>query len=57
MSVPIYECVQSRSCPYEWVVEAIDYDDEGVIYAATFSGPDAQKRAEEYTAWKNGATK
>lgn len=53
MPTPVYECVQSALCPDEWVAEAIDYDDEGVIYAALFSGPDAQKRAEEYTAWMN----
>lgn len=50
----LFECVKSRVCQDEWVVEAIDYASEGVIYAATFSGPGAKERAEEYTAWKNG---
>lgn len=49
----LYECQKSRWCADEWVVEAIDYDSEGVIYAATFSGPGAEMRAEEYAAWKN----
>lgn len=49
----VYECVKSRFCLDEWVVEAIDYGSEGEIYAATFSGPGAQQRAEEYAAWKN----
>lgn len=48
-----YECQKSKSCIDEWVVEAIDYDSEGEIYAATFSGHGAQERAEEYAAWKN----
>lgn len=48
-----YECVKSRVCQDEWVVEAIDYGSEGQIYAATFSGPGAEERAREYAAWKN----
>lgn len=48
-----YECVKSRFCPDEWVVEAIDHASEGEIYAATFSGPGAEERAEEYARWKN----
>lgn len=52
-STLVYECVKSRFCQDEWVVEAIDYASEGEIYAATFSGPEAQQCAEEYAAWKN----
>lgn len=49
----MFECVKSKVCADEWIVEAIDHDNEGVIYAATFSGPGAGARAAEYTAWKN----
>jgi len=37
-----------------WRVEANAYENEGAVYVAIFSGPDAQKRAEEYAALKNG---
>jgi hypothetical protein len=47
-----YEVQPSRLTPDEWVVEAIDHDSEGEIYAALFSGPGAQGRAEEYATWK-----
>lgn len=47
-----WEVVQSRWCPADWIVEAIDYQNEGQVYVATFSGPLAQERAEEYAAWK-----
>lgn len=48
----IYEFIESRFCPGEWVVEAIGED--GAIYAAIFSGYYAKDRATEYAAWKNG---
>ena len=51
----VFECVQSRAEEDEWIVEAIDYGSEGEIYAATFSGPGAEKRAREYAAWKNSS--
>ena len=35
-----------------WLVEAIDHDSEGEIYAAAFSGPGAEERAREYRAFK-----
>lgn len=47
-----YECAPSRWTQDEWVVEAIDHESEGVIYAALFSGPGAQGRAEEYATRK-----
>lgn len=47
-----YEVQQSRLTPDEWVVEAIDHESEGEVYAALFSGPGAKERAEEYAAWK-----
>ena len=42
-----YEVVPGRDAPGEWRVEAIDYDNEGQVYVAIFSGPGAQERAEE----------
>ena len=33
-----------------WTIEAIDSD--GSIYKTDFTGPDAEKRAEEYMLWK-----
>ena len=49
-----YETVPDRHSKTEWRVEAIDYDHDGAILVAVFSGPDAKRRAEEYAAWKNG---
>ena len=43
-------------CKYfsgEWIVEAIDFDGEGEVDLTRFSGPLAEDRAREYTAWKN----
>jgi hypothetical protein len=36
-----------------WRVEAIDYDNEGVVYVAIFTGPRSHDRAEEYAAFKS----
>ena len=47
-----YETKASRYCVDEWVVEAINREGDGEIYAALFSGPLAKERAEEYAAWK-----
>jgi hypothetical protein len=43
--------LQSGGAPIEWSVEAIDPAD-GAIYQAIFIGPEAEKRAREYAAWK-----
>ena len=48
-----YTVVQSRSDADEWIAEAIDHTSEGEIYVATFSGPRAHSRADEYAAWMN----
>ena len=51
-----YEVVKGEN--YEWVVEAIDYDDEvdsGIIYRTVFCGYDAEGQSREYAAWKNEA--
>jgi hypothetical protein len=38
-----------------WRVEAIDHASDGVVYGTIFTGPNAQRRAEEYAAFKNTA--
>lgn len=50
-----YEVVRSRDAVEddEYRVEAIDYDHDGQVYVAIFSGPNARKRAEEYAKFKN----
>jgi 5-methylcytosine-specific restriction enzyme A len=49
-----YDVVESGPSRFpEWLVEAINAGGEGELYSALFSGPDAQRRAEEYAAWKN----
>ena len=45
-----YEVIQDGS---EWRVEAIDYDSDGQVYVAIFSGPGAQARAREYARFKS----
>lgn len=52
MAALTYEIVESPVYPDHWHVEAID--DEGEVLVAVFSGPDAQRRAAEYSDWKNG---
>lgn len=49
-----FQIVEDRNDSSSWRVEAIDYDNEGVIYQALFMGPGAHERAGEYAAWKNG---
>ncbi len=41
--------------PHEWRVEAIDYESEGEVYVAIFTGPKARERADEYARFKNKA--
>jgi hypothetical protein len=36
----------------DWVVEAINHEDDGQIYTTIFSGSDTEKRAREYFDWK-----
>lgn len=47
-----HEVIQSNRDPGEWRVEAIDYESDGQIYVAIFTGPDARQRAHEYAEWK-----
>ena len=46
-----YECVFSAR-DRGWVVEAIDFDNDGEVYRALFTGPAAEQRAREYAEWK-----
>jgi hypothetical protein len=48
-----YEAIPARDTAGEWVVEAINHDNDGEVYMARFSGPHAEDRANEYAAWKN----
>ena len=48
-----YTVVRSQTDTDEWIAEGIDHDSEGEIYVATFSGPNAQSRADEYAVWMN----
>jgi hypothetical protein len=47
-----YEASKDKNST-DWRVEAIDFENEGNVYIALFSGPDARARAEEYAQWKN----
>jgi hypothetical protein len=46
------EIVERKDTPNAWGVEAIDYNNDGAIYMAVFSGPDAKERALEYARSK-----
>lgn len=46
------EVVPRKDAPGSWGVEAIDYEDDGAISVAIFSGPDAKERALEYARSK-----
>ena len=48
------EVVERRDAPGVWGVEAINYEGDGEIYTAIFSGPDAKGRAIEYADMKYG---
>lgn len=49
----VYEAFLSGRNLDEWKVEGVDYDHDGQVYVAIFSGPAAMIRAEEYAAFKN----
>lgn len=48
-----FEVLEDRRNPGDWRVEAMDFEDEGKVYVAIFSGPDAKERAHEYASFKN----
>jgi hypothetical protein len=50
-----YEVVEDRNYRGCWLVEAINYEGDGEIYSASFSGPNAESLAVEYAAWKNNS--
>lgn len=45
--------VVNTSVPVSWTLEFIDED--GGIEMTSFTGPDSEKRARDYAAWKYGA--
>lgn len=47
-----YEVSKDAVFPYEWRVEAIDFDGDGDCFVTLFSGPDSESRAREYADWK-----
>lgn len=50
-----YETIEDNRHPGDYRVEAIDTEGDGEVYVAIFTGPDAQKRAQEYADWKNAS--
>jgi hypothetical protein len=48
-----YITFEDKQCPPDWRVEAFDTK-TGESYIAIFSGPEAEKRAAEYLAFKSG---
>ena len=48
----VYQVAESRDYPGHWHVEAIAED--GSVFVAVFSGPEASERAAQYADWKNG---
>lgn len=48
-----YECIESKR-DGGWAVEAIDYENEGVVMRALFTGFGAALRAMEYANFQNG---
>jgi hypothetical protein len=49
-----HEVVKDRTMLDSWRVEAINFQGDGEVYVAIFSGPDAEKRARDYADWQNG---
>lgn len=47
-----YFVFEDRECAPDWRVEGMD--EQGQVYITIFSGPDAEKRAQEYYAIKTG---
>lgn len=48
-----YQATADNEVQRDWRVEAIDFENEGAVYIAIFSGPNARERAEEYARWQN----
>lgn len=47
-----YEVKKDGTYRDHWLVEAINFEEDGEVYTAMFYGPDALLRATEYVAWK-----
>jgi hypothetical protein len=47
-----WEVVEDRQHPGQWRVEATNHEGDGEVYVTIFSGPAAQKRAQEYAEWQ-----
>jgi hypothetical protein len=45
-------CFEDNLYAGDWRVEGRDYGNEGSVYTAIFSGPNAYERAQEYVDWK-----
>lgn len=50
----VFEVMRDKINGFDWIVGAVNDAGDGEIYTATFSGPNAKERAEEYARWKNG---
>ncbi len=48
-----YDAFADKKTPGDWRVEAINFENEGNVYIAVFSGPGAQARAQDYAQWQN----
>lgn len=51
MQVTVYKMPESGTV---WVVEAIDFEADGIIYMVEFSGPFPEQRAKDYARQEYG---
>jgi hypothetical protein len=47
-----WSCFAEELYVGDWRVEGRDNENEGQVYVAIFSGPEARERAQEYADWK-----
>jgi hypothetical protein len=47
-----WSCFEDNFYAGDWRVEGRDFENEGRVYIAIFSGPNARERAHEYLNWK-----
>lgn len=55
-STMVYEVSKIAGTEDDWAVERILDEEELLVELAVFSGADAERRAQEYAAWKNEGT-
>jgi hypothetical protein len=48
-----WSCFEDELYVGDWRVEGRDHENEGQVYVAIFSGPQARERAKEYADWKS----